>query len=59
MNPNTHVYCTNCFNFRLDNEELPYCYFENKCDINDFEDSRPFKERPYYEKLERSDYYKK
>lgn len=53
MNPDTHVYCTNCFNFRLDDEELPYCCFENKCDINDCEDSKPFKERPYYEELKK------
>lgn len=49
MNENKHVYCTNCFYFRLDDEELPYCVYEDKCNINNCEDSRPFKERPYYE----------
>lgn len=46
---NTHVYCTNCIHFRLDDKEIPYCPFEDKCDINDCEDSRPFNERLYYE----------
>lgn len=49
MNDNEHVYCINCFYFRLDDEELPYCVYEDKCDINNCEDSRPCKERPYYE----------
>ncbi|MDF2885567.1 MAG: hypothetical protein K0R54_6141 [Clostridiaceae bacterium] len=46
----THVYCTNCRHFRLDDEEIPYCPYEEKeCDIRDCEDSRPFSERPMYE----------
>jgi hypothetical protein len=45
-----HVYCTNCKHFRLDDEEIPYCPYEEKeCDIRDCEDSRPFRERPMYE----------
>lgn len=45
-----HVYCTNCKHFRLDDESIPYCPYEEKeCDIRDCEDSRPFRERPMYE----------
>ena len=47
---NKQVYCTNCVSFRLCDDELPYCMYENKCMITDCEDSRPFIERPYYEK---------
>ncbi len=49
MNKNQQVYCTNCFNFRLCDEGLPYCIHENKCDINDCDDSKAFKERPHFE----------
>lgn len=49
MKPDTHVYCTHCNNFRLCDEGIPYCPFEDKCDIKDCEDSRPFRERPMYE----------
>ena len=45
-----HVYCTHCKHFRLDDEKIPYCPWENRCDINNCEDSKPFSERPYYEK---------
>lgn len=52
MNLDTHVYCTNCKHLRLDDEEIPYCQFEEKeCDIWDFNDSKPFKERPMYEPI--------
>ena len=44
-----HVYCTNCSYFRLCDESKPYCIFENKCDINDYGDSKPISERPYYD----------
>jgi len=47
-NENTYVYCTNCIYFRLDDEGIPYCPFEDKCNINDCEDSKLFKERPKY-----------
>jgi hypothetical protein len=44
------VYCSNCKHFRLDDESIPYCPYEEKeCDIRDCEDSRPFRERPMYE----------
>lgn len=48
----THVYCTDCRNFRLDDEEIPYCARPNnkKCNGYDMEDSMPFSERPQYEK---------
>ena len=48
MTNDTHVYCTQCQYFRTDDEHLPYCPFEGECDINDCEDSRPFKDRPRY-----------
>src|SRR5574344_750281 len=45
-----HVYCTNCKHFRLDDELIPYCPYEEKeCDIRNCEDGRPFRERPMYE----------
>ena len=43
------MYCTHCIYFSLDDKEIPYCIWENKCDINDCNDSRPFSERPHYE----------
>lgn len=49
MDENTHVYCTHCKWFRLDDEYIPYCPFENECDIYDCEDSRQFRDRPHYE----------
>ena len=49
MNLDGYVYCTNCRYFRLCDENLPYCMYENKCNINDCEDSKSPKERPYYE----------
>ena len=50
LDKNTHVYCTHCAYFRLDEEEIPYCFFENECNLDDCEDSRPYEERPKYEK---------
>lgn len=50
-NLDTHVYCTDCVNFRLCDEGLPYCMYENKCNINGCEDSKPLNERPYYEEI--------
>lgn len=49
LNKETHVYCTNCRHFKLDDESLPYCCYEDKCDINSCEDSKSLKHRPYYE----------
>ena len=43
-----HVYCTKCKNLIFNGEELPYCPYHKKCDNWDFEDSRPFKDRPMY-----------
>ncbi|WP_279146686.1 MULTISPECIES: hypothetical protein [Clostridium] len=48
MDENTYVYCTHCLYFRLDDEELPYCPYEDNCNINDCEDSMIFKDRPHY-----------
>ena len=45
-----HVYCTDCLHFRLCDEGIPYCPYENKCSINNCDDSEPFYVRPYYEK---------
>lgn len=44
-----YVYCTHCKYFRVDDEEKPYCPFEDKCDIWDCEDSKDINLRPYYE----------
>ena len=43
-----YVYCVNCDFFRLCNEGLPYCFYENECNINDCEDSKTIEERPRY-----------
>lgn len=47
MQKNTHVYCTNCLWFKIINE-TPECKYSSECDFWDFEDSRPFSERPRY-----------
>ena len=52
MDEDTHVYCTNCKWFRIDDEDIPYCPFENICDIGNCEDSTPYKYRPHYEEKE-------
>ena len=44
-----YVFCTKCAHFRLCDESLPYCMYENKCDINDCDDGKLFKDRPYFE----------
>lgn len=43
-----HVYCTQCTYFRIDDEERPYCYHSNECDIGNCEDSMALSERPCY-----------
>lgn len=48
MDKDTYVYCTHCENFRLCDEGIPYCYYENECDIRNCEDSMRFEERPNY-----------
>lgn len=45
---NEHVYCTDCYYFRLCDENLPYCMYEDKCNINNCEDSKSREERPHY-----------
>jgi hypothetical protein len=35
----------------LTDEDIPCCPFENECNIWDCDDSKPYKERPYYEEL--------
>lgn len=49
INKDTHVYCTHCKWFRIDEEEVPYCYWETRCSIEDPEDSMRFEDRPCYE----------
>lgn len=36
-----YVYCIK--------NETPMCFYETVCDIDDCDDSRPYKERPMYE----------
>lgn len=43
-----HVYCTNCIHLHMSDEDVPYCPFEDKCDITDFEDSKDIEKRPCY-----------
>lgn len=45
---NKQVYCTDCEYFRLDDEYLPYCPFDDKCDICDCEDSKDINRRLHY-----------
>ena len=45
---NAHVCCTNCLYFRLCDEQLPYCMYENKCNINNYKDSMHIQKRPHY-----------
>lgn len=49
INLDTHVYCTQCKWFRLDDEEIPYCPWEDRCEIRNCEDSMRFEDRPYWE----------
>jgi hypothetical protein len=52
------VYCTDCKWFKAlpigveiweVDEKIPYCPFEDECDIDNCEDSQAFKYRPCYE----------
>lgn len=52
MDKNKRVYCTECKYFRIDDENIPYCPFEDSCDIYDCEDSRRYSDRPMYESRE-------
>ena len=49
MKYDKHVYCTDCINFRLCDENIPYCMFENDCDINNPEDSVAYSIRKHFE----------
>ena len=49
MNLDEHVYCIRCWNFRLWDEQIPYCMYEDKCELRNCEDSMPFSFRPFYE----------
>ena len=46
---NEDVCCMDCIYFRLDDEFIPYCLFEDECDIEDCEDSKPITERPKFD----------
>lgn len=54
MNQDKHVYCTDCKWFKLDNEYIPYCIYEDQCNIWNCEDSKPFSERPKYEEKKKN-----
>lgn len=43
------VYCTDCEHFRLCDENIPYCIYENQCCIKNCEDSKDIAIRPKYE----------
>ena len=43
-----HVYCWDCTFFRIDDEERPYCYHENECNIGNCDDSMALYCRPCY-----------
>jgi len=49
----TYVYCTHCKWFRLDDEDIPYCPYEDECEIRNCEDSMRYKDRPRYESREK------
>jgi hypothetical protein len=54
MTEDAHVYCTECkhFNYKIINDDgdfKPFCIHEDKCNIWDCEDSKPYKDRPRYE----------
>ncbi|CAB1251615.1 protein of unknown function [Ruminococcaceae bacterium BL-6] len=51
MKSTDYVYCTHCKNFRIDDEDKPYCPYEDECDIWDCEDSRRYAERPKYKPI--------
>ncbi len=48
MKPDEHVYCTDCKHFRLCDENIPYCEYEYKCNIQYPEDSVPYRDRSYF-----------
>lgn len=52
MEQTDYVYCTHCKHFNLNDDDVPYCPYEDECDIWDCEDGRRFAERPHYESKE-------
>lgn len=51
LTEDTHVYCTKCCHFWIDESETPQCEYCHECNLSDSEDSRPYKERPKYREL--------
>ena len=60
IDPNKHVYCSRCAHFEViedidEDDEMyilrPQCQYMDKCDIWDCEDSKPFKDRPFYKEI--------
>ena len=49
MNLDQHVYCTMCRHFELSIDNIPYCCFDNQCEIRNCDDSMPFSDRPCYD----------
>lgn len=47
--PDQCVCCTECENFHLEGC-YPWCDFETECGLNDYKNSKPYKERPKYMK---------
>lgn len=43
-----YIYCTNCYYFKMYDEDTPYCMYKDRCDIIDCEDSKDRKYRPFY-----------
>lgn len=43
-----YVYCTHCEWLRFCDEDIPYCPFEDKCDIEDCDDSKSITIRTSY-----------
>ena len=46
---NGQVYCTNCNNFILTEDDIPDCKYKDMCCLDNCEDSMRFEDRPYYE----------
>lgn len=43
-----YVYCFSCMHFRMDDDDMPYCYHSNECSIVNCEDSAPLYIKPCY-----------
>jgi hypothetical protein len=46
---NIKVRCWDCKFFRLDDEEKPFCIFEDRCDIESYLALKPILKLPYFE----------